>query len=247
MWTTRWSTGFRLPGAREDDRPPVDYTGRRRDGDGVRRSDGRAVEPLERPARGRAALALVARAVLLRAVRVLARRGEPEEAELADLHARVELDRQRRDVGELEGHVPGEAGVDEAGGRVREQAQPAELRLALHACGDVVGQRHHLVGRPEDELARVQDERLVTLRLDLAGQLGLVGGRVDVGVAMVLEDPEEPVEPDVDAGRLQHLRVPRIERDPAGVDLSGDVAVREQHAANLAADPPRWSRWQRQR
>ena len=28
MWTTRWSTGFRLPGAREDDRPPVDYPGR---------------------------------------------------------------------------------------------------------------------------------------------------------------------------------------------------------------------------
>ena len=52
---------------------------------------------------------------------------------------------------------------------------------------------------PEHELARVQDERLVALRLDLAGQVGLVRGRVDVRVAVVLEDPEEPVQPDVDA------------------------------------------------
>ena len=61
-------------------------------------------------ARGRrAALALVARAVLRRAVRVVGRRGQPEEADLADLHAGVELDRQRRDVRELERHVAGEA------------------------------------------------------------------------------------------------------------------------------------------
>ena len=43
---------------------------------------------------------------------------------------------------------------------------------------------------PEHELARVQDERLVALRLDLAGQVGLVGRGVDVRVAVVLEDPE---------------------------------------------------------
>ena len=65
-------------------------------------------------ARGRgAALALVARAVLRRAVGVLRGRGEPQEAELPDLHAGVELDRQRRDVGELEGDVAAEAGVDD--------------------------------------------------------------------------------------------------------------------------------------
>ncbi len=27
MWTSRWSTGYRGPGAREDDRLPVDYRG----------------------------------------------------------------------------------------------------------------------------------------------------------------------------------------------------------------------------
>ena len=61
------------------------------------------------------------------------------------------------------------------------------------------GSDDHLVRRAEHELARVQDERLVALRLDHPGQVGLVGRRVDVRVPVVLEDPEEPVEPDVDA------------------------------------------------
>jgi len=64
------------------------------------------------------------------------------------------------------------------------------------------------------------------------GNTGLVGGGVDVGVAEVLEDAEEPVEAYVDAGGLQHRGVPRVQRDPAGVDLCGDVAVGEQHAAD---------------
>ena len=81
----------------------------------------------------------------------------------------------------------------------------------------------------EHELARVQDERLVAVRLDQPGQVGLLVGRVDVRVPVVLEDPEEPVEADVDAGRLDHRRVVRVEADPAGVDLGPDVAVGEQH------------------
>ena len=78
---------------------------------------------------------------------------------------------------------------------------------------------------PEHELARVQDERLVAVRLHLAGQVGLVGRRVDVRVAVVLEDPEEPVEPHVDRRGLQHRRIPGLHGDPAGVDLGQDVAV----------------------
>src|ERR1051325_4027690 len=39
------------------------------------------------------------------------------------------------------------------------------------------------------------------------GRLGLVLGRVDVRVAMVLEDSEQPVEPQVDARRLDHRRI----------------------------------------
>ena len=37
--------------------------------------------------------------------------------------------------------MAGEARVDEAGGRVGEQAEPTERRLALDPRGDVVGQR----------------------------------------------------------------------------------------------------------
>src|SRR4051812_29012275 len=100
-------------------------------GSGVDARDRGAMEVLGRPRRGRPPLALVARAVLLAPVRVLGRRREPEEAELADLHAGPQLDRQGRDVRQLERHVAGEAGVDEPGSRVGEQAEPAERRLAL--------------------------------------------------------------------------------------------------------------------
>src|ERR1022692_2286226 len=58
--------------------------------------------------------------------------------------------------------------------------------------------------------------------------------RVDVRVAVILEDPEVPVQPDVDAGRLDQLRRVRIELDPARLDLSLDVAIREEHPGNLS-------------
>src|SRR3954452_3562270 len=69
-----------------------------------------AVEVLAGAARRRAALALVPGAVRRAAVRVLGGRGQPEEAELADLHPGVELDRQGGHIGQLEGDVAGEAG-----------------------------------------------------------------------------------------------------------------------------------------
>src|SRR4029453_4750450 len=106
---------------------------------GLGDADIRAVEVLERARRGGPALPLVAGAVLRRAVRALARRRQAEEAHLPDLHAGPELDRQGRDVRQLEGDVAGEAGVDEAGGGVGEQAEPAERALALESGGDVVG------------------------------------------------------------------------------------------------------------
>ena len=100
-----------------------------RPGSPRQRSGRGAVEVLERPRGRRAALSLVARALRPRAVRRLGRTGEPEEAELADLHARPQLDRQGGHVGQLERHVAGEAGVDEARGRVGEQPEPAEAAV----------------------------------------------------------------------------------------------------------------------
>src|SRR6516162_7456346 len=162
----------------------------------------------------------------------------PEQAQLADLHAWPQLDREGRDVGQLKRHVAGEAGVDPACGRVREQAEPAETRLALQPPGDVVRQRDDFVGGGEDKLTRVQDEGLLAVGLDQACQVWLLYRRVDVRVAVVLEHPEVPVQPDVDAGRLDELRCVRVELHPPGTDLGLDVTIREQHASNLPCPVP---------
>jgi hypothetical protein len=45
----------------------------------------------------------------------------------------------------------------------------------------------------------MQHERLVIVGLDQPGQVRLLHRRVDVRVAVVLEDPEEPVHADIDA------------------------------------------------
>src|SRR3954453_8457836 len=71
----------------------------------------RAVETEVGPRRRRAALVLVARAVDRRPVRVLGRQRQGEYADLPDLHAGVQLDRQVRQVGQLESHVAGEPRV----------------------------------------------------------------------------------------------------------------------------------------
>ena len=68
---------------------------------------------------------------------------------------------------------------------------------------------------------------------DLPGEVGLVLGRIDVRVAVVLERAEEPVEPDVDARRLDHRGLEGLEGDPAGVELGQDVAVAQQHSGTL--------------
>ena len=81
----------------------------------------------------------------------------------------------------------------------------------------------------------MQDERLLTLGLDEAGEVGLLDRRVDVRIAVVLEDPEVPIEPYVEARRLDHLRVVRLELDPPGLEFRANVPVREQHAGTLPA------------
>lgn len=101
----------------------------------------------------------------------------------------------------------------------------AEGGLALQAGGEVVGERDDLVRGGEDELPGVQDERLVALRLHEPGEVGLLDRGVDVGVAVVLEHPEEAIEAHVDAGRLHHGFVVGIDPYPPGVDLGPDVLV----------------------
>jgi len=101
-------------------------------------------------------LVLVLRAEARSPVGDVGRGGHREKADLADLHPRIERDRQVGDVRELKGEVAVPAGVDEPGGRVDEEPETPEARLALEAADDVVGQHDTLEGRAEDELPGVQ-------------------------------------------------------------------------------------------
>ena len=166
---------------------------------------------------------------------MVAGRRQLEEAQLTDLHPRMQHDRQRRNVAQLQRHVTGESRVDETGSGMGQQAETSQRGLALDSRGDIVRERDRLVGRAEHELPRVQDKGFVGLDLDQPGQVGLVQGRVDDRILVVIEEPEVAVESEVDTGWLHHLRIPGLQGHPAGVDLSENVTVREQHADSLAA------------
>ena len=82
-------------------------------------------------------------------------------------------------------------------------------RRAATSSGRVTG----LEGRGQHELARMQDERLVGPHLDEVGELGLVLGRIDERVLVVVEQPEVPVEAHVDRSTAGSSPVRRA---PAG-------------------------------
>ena len=92
-----------------------------------------------------------------------------------------------------------------------------------------VAQRDDLKGGREHELTRMQDERLPLSHLDRRGQLVLLDRRIDVRVQVVVEDAEPPVQPDVDAGRLDQGRLERVELELPALDLGDEVAVGKQH------------------
>jgi hypothetical protein len=58
-----------------------------------------------------------------------------------------------------------------------------------------------------------------------------------VGVEVVVEYPEESVEPNVDAGRLQQLRLEGRQREVARLDLGDQVTVGEQHRNTIPTCP----------
>src|SRR5579862_6938618 len=77
----------------------------------------------------------------------------------------------------------------------------------------------------------MKDEGMVALDSDELGQLLLLLLHVDVRVAVVVEDPEEPVDPHVHARRLQKRVVIRVDLDPALRQQAGDGRVGENHVA----------------
>jgi hypothetical protein len=68
--------------------------------------------------------------------------------------------------------VAAEARVDEAGGRVGQQAEATERGLALDAGGKIIRERDRFEGGTQDELTGVQDEALGRVDLDEPGQSG---------------------------------------------------------------------------
>src|SRR4051812_40198299 len=89
---------------------------------------------------GRLDLAVVVAAELRVAVWALGGLVERHEAQLRDRQPGAQDDRHAVEVRDLQGERAGEAWIDEAGGRVDDEAEPAEAGLALDA-GDDVGRQ----------------------------------------------------------------------------------------------------------
>ena len=107
---------------------------------------------------------------------------------------------------------------------MNEEAEAAKRRFPVEPCDDVVRELDAFERGAENELARVQDERAILDFYEL-GQLSLLDLDVDVRVAVVVEDAEEPVDADVDARRLQERLVVRVDLDPPLGEQAGDRRV----------------------
>ena len=135
--------------------------------------------------------------------------------------------------------MTGETGVDEARRRVGEQAETAQRGLTLQARRNVIAQGDELVGGTQDELAGVQDERLVGAHVHQVSEVRLIRRRINHRVAVVIEEAEQAIQAHVNAGRLNQIAVQRVELDTPGVQGGFDVAVTEQHDTIVAHSAPR--------
>jgi hypothetical protein len=180
-------------------------------------------------------LTLILRSGPRSAVRVLGGTGQPQDAQLANLHPRPERDRQIGHVGELQRDVTAKAGVDEAGGRVGQQTKPSERRFPLQPARQVVRQGAQLQRRTQHELPGVQHERFSVDRLDQARQVVLLLRRVDVCVPRVVEHPEHAVKADIHTRWLHQCVVERVNSQSAGGDFGPKVTIGEQHATSVSA------------
>ena len=94
--------------------------------------------------------------------------------------------------------MPLKTGVDESGCGMRQDPQASKRAFAFQASRDAGIEFDILPSGSQREFPRMQDPRLVRLDLELLGQLALVLGGIDIGVGVIVEQTEEPVEPDVD-------------------------------------------------
>ena len=199
-------------------------------------------------ARGRgAALSLVVRAEALTSVGVLGGRRQIKEAQLADLHSRVEKDRHGRSIRQLQGHVARETGINETSGGVGEKAQASKRRLTFQASRNVVAQGDQFVGCAQHEFAGVKDEGIIRPHIDAVCEVRLVGRGVDHRVAMVVKKPKKPIQAHVNTCGLNQRAIQRIQLDSSAIKACRNIAITEQHGAILAQFRPpivpRRARW----
>ena len=62
-----------------------------------------------------------------------------------------------------------------------------------------------------------------------------------MGVAMILEYPEETIEPDVNTGGLNHPRIKWFDGNPFGSEFGFYVAIGKQHPRRVPI--PSGARW----
>ena len=84
----------------------------------------------------------------------------------------------------------------------------------------------------------MQNEGLSTFHLDEPREVRLLDRRVDVRILVVLEHPKVPIQPHVHTGRLNHLDVVRFDFHMAGLDLSLEIPIGEQHTEKLQVEGP---------
>jgi len=157
----------------------------------------------------------------------LGRSVERHERELRDGQSGPELDRDPRQIGDLQGQRTLEARVDEPRGGVDDEPEAAEARFAFDSCHHVVGQPHPLQRPPQGELPGVDDEGRILVDHHLLGEIRRRLAQVDPGDPVVVEDPERVAEAQVHRGGLDHPRVPRVDLDVALGDETTDRAVGE--------------------
>lgn len=183
------------------------------------------------------ALSLVLRTACTASVRMLGSGRHLDETHLPNLHARIERDRQRCDVGEFERDVPIEPGVDEPRCRVDDQSQPTEARLAVDPRHQVVGDCDALEGGTQHELSGVKHEHAVFRDRHQFGQVFLSLLDVDDCRGVVAEDTEQIADLHVDRRGLNAPFVERFDDDAARLDLLAHAPVGKDHERHASARP----------
>jgi len=108
---------------------------------------------------------------------------------------------------------------------VDQESEPPERALPFEPCDQVVREPNALQGGAKNELAGMEDERRSVLDLDELGQVFLLLANIDIGVAVVVENPELAVDANVDARRLEQRIVVGIDLDAAFLQATRDRPI----------------------